>query len=157
MANDFDLNNSMSHKTNIVPMVIKSNKWPENSVLITGDSILNNLQENRLNKNFNVKVGCFPGADIDDMFDFIIPLLKKVSRYIILHIGYSRRSLGILPYILVTQEGLSVYYLTYWLLKKVSRYIILHIGYSRRSLGILSYILASINSSILFLPSFKAG
>ena len=44
-----------------------------NTVLITGDSILNNLQENRLNRNFNVKVRCFPGADMDDMFDFITP------------------------------------------------------------------------------------
>ena len=87
MTNDFDLNNSMTYKTNIVPTVIKSNKWPENTVLITGDSTLNNLQENRLNKNFNVKVRCFPGADIDDMFDFIIPLLKKTPSYIILHIG----------------------------------------------------------------------
>ena len=86
-TNDFDLNNSMSYKINIVPTVIKSNKWPENTVLITGDSILNNLQENRLNRNFNVKVRCFPGADIDDMFDFITPLLKKAPRYIILHIG----------------------------------------------------------------------
>ena len=82
-----DLNNSMSYKTNIVPTVIKSNKWPENTVLITGDSNLNNLQKYRLNKKFNVKVTCFPGADIDDMFDFIIPLLKKVPRYIIWHIG----------------------------------------------------------------------
>ena len=86
-TNDFDLNNSMSYKINIVPTVIKSNKWLENTVLITGDSILNNLQENRLNRNFNVKVRCFPGADIDDMFDVITPLLKKASRYIILHIG----------------------------------------------------------------------
>ena len=87
MTNDFDLNNSMSYKINIVPTVIKSKKWPENTVLITEDSILNNLQENRLNRNFNVKVRCFPGADIDDMFDFITPLLKKAPSYIILHIG----------------------------------------------------------------------
>ena len=28
-TNDFDLNNSMSYKINIVPTVIKSNKWQQ--------------------------------------------------------------------------------------------------------------------------------
>ena len=30
-----------------------SYEWPRNTVLITGDSILNNIEENRLNKRFS--------------------------------------------------------------------------------------------------------
>ena len=74
----------MSYKTNIVPTVIKSNKWPENTVLITGDSILHNIQENRLNKIVNVKVRCFSGSG----YRWYVRFHYSVSpRYIILHIG----------------------------------------------------------------------
>ena len=62
-------------------------KWPENTILITGDSILNNIQEDILRKKFNVKVRPFPGADVNDMYDYIAPLLRKEPKYIILHIG----------------------------------------------------------------------
>ena len=62
-------------------------KWPSNTILVTGDSILNNIEENRLSKKFNVKVRSFPGADICDMYDYITPLLRKEPAYIILHIG----------------------------------------------------------------------
>ena len=56
--------------------------WPNGTTVITGDSILNNLEEYRLNKRFNVKVRPFPGADVDDM-----PLLQERPDNIILHIG----------------------------------------------------------------------
>ena len=63
------------------------NKWPHNTILITRDSILNNIQENRLQKNFSVKVRAFTGANICDMNDYIAPLLRKELEYIFLHIG----------------------------------------------------------------------
>ena len=62
-------------------------KWPSNTILVTGDSILNNIEENRLSKKFNVKVRSFPGADICYMYDYITPHLRKEPAYIILHIG----------------------------------------------------------------------
>ena len=65
----------------------ENKKWLPNTVLITGDSLLNNLEERRMNKQYPVKVRPFPGADTQDMFDFIAPLLKRMPTYIILHIG----------------------------------------------------------------------
>ena len=56
---------------------------------MTGDSILNGTEENRLRKNHSVKVRAFPGSNIEDMYDYLSPLLKKKPFYIILHIGSS--------------------------------------------------------------------
>ena len=53
------------------------NIWPANTVLITGDSLLNEIDENRLSKKFNVKVRCQRGANIADMYDHIKPYLRK--------------------------------------------------------------------------------
>ena len=61
--------------------------WPENTVLITGSSIINGIEENRLSKTRNVKVRSFSGAYVDDMYDYLLPLLKKKPSYIFLHIG----------------------------------------------------------------------
>ena len=58
--------------------------WPKGTTLITGDSILCGIEENRLKK---AKVRVFIGACVDDMYDFLTPLLKKKPTNIILHIG----------------------------------------------------------------------
>ena len=58
--------------------------WPKGTTLITGDSILCGIQESRLKK---AKVRVFIGANVDDMYDFLTPLLKKRPSNIILHIG----------------------------------------------------------------------
>ena len=78
-------NNSNNNNNNINNNM--NSKWPQNTILITGDSILNNIQEHRLRKNFIVKVRAFPGANTRDMYDYIAPLLKKEPKYIFLHIG----------------------------------------------------------------------
>ena len=44
------------------------------------------LNEKKLRK-YNAKVRAFPGASVDDMFDYLVPLLKKKPDNIILHIG----------------------------------------------------------------------
>ena len=54
---------------------------------IVRDSILNGIQENRIGKNHSVKVRPFPGSDIDDMYCYITPLLRKKPTNIFLHIG----------------------------------------------------------------------
>ena len=77
---------------NIHPNHSNSNgKWPENTLLITGDSMINQLDEQRLSKSVNgsVKVRAFAGANIEDMYNYIAPLLKKEPKVIILHIGTS--------------------------------------------------------------------
>lgn len=83
-------NNPVSHvipEENIMIQPRSDHHWPTNTVLITGDSMLNGIQEERLNKNLNVKVRPFPGAKVNDMYDYIAPLLRKMPTYIILHIG----------------------------------------------------------------------
>ena len=76
-------------KDQISPRLRVDNKiklWPKNTTLITGDSIIQGLDEQRLRK-YNVKVRAFPGSSIDDMYDYLGPLLKKKPSSIILHIG----------------------------------------------------------------------
>lgn len=60
--------------------------WPANTTLITGSSIISGIEESRLIK-YKAKVRPFPGACIDDLYDYLLPLLKKKPAYIILHIG----------------------------------------------------------------------
>ena len=66
----------------------KLQKWDRNTTLIVGDSMLSGIEERRIAKrNRKVKVKNFPGATIDDMYDYIKPLLKKCPDNIILHVG----------------------------------------------------------------------
>ena len=62
-------------------------KWPKNTILIVGDSIINGIEESRIKKNFPVKVRSYQGAKISDMYDYLTPLLKKEPTYIFLHVG----------------------------------------------------------------------
>ena len=62
-------------------------KWPHGTTLFTGDSILDNIQENRMGRSQCVKVRAFPEAKIEDMYDYMTPLLKKEPSLIILHAG----------------------------------------------------------------------
>ena len=60
--------------------------WPKGTTLITGSSIIMGLEENRLHK-YKSKIRSFPGALVDDMYDYLAPLLKKKPSNVILHIG----------------------------------------------------------------------
>ena len=67
---------------------ISDEKWPVNTLLCISDSIMNQIDEKRLSRNrINVKVRAFGGSKIEDMYDFLIPFLKKEPRYILLHVG----------------------------------------------------------------------
>ena len=60
------------------------NLWPERTLCIMGDSIINGLDERCLERNgIKVKVRCFPGASISDMHDYC----KTKPSYIILQVG----------------------------------------------------------------------
>ena len=43
-------NNILCNYRDEEKLIIDGHKWSKNTILITGDSILNNIQENRLNK-----------------------------------------------------------------------------------------------------------
>ena len=62
--------------------------FPENTVVIAGDSIINGIMEERLNRNnVSVKVLKFPGADVDKLRDRLIPILEKRPSHLFLHGG----------------------------------------------------------------------
>ena len=65
-------------KTNVFP-------WRTGTVLVTGNSISGGLEEKRMGRN--TKVRCFPGAGINDMYDYLRPFLPKKPSTVILHIG----------------------------------------------------------------------
>ena len=60
--------------------------WPTGTTLIIGDSMVSGISERGL-KNYNGKVSCQPGATIQDMYDYVRPLLKKKPDNIILHVS----------------------------------------------------------------------
>ena len=63
-------------------------KWRKNTTLIVGDSMISGIDQQRLSvKERIVKVRSFPGATINDMYDYIRPLLKKAPDNVILHVG----------------------------------------------------------------------
>ena len=66
---------------------VSSHKWPKRTVLIVGDSIISGVDERRISHRNNTKVRVFPGATVDDMFDYIKPLLLKAPDTIIVHVG----------------------------------------------------------------------
>ena len=61
--------------------------WPAGTILIASDSMCNNLDEKRLSRNNRVKVRCFSGAKINDMYHYLEPLLQKQPDYVILHVS----------------------------------------------------------------------
>ena len=64
----------------------KTKPWPKGTTLITGSSILHGISESRL-RRYQAKVRPFSGATVDDMYNYLPPLLKKRPDNIILHVG----------------------------------------------------------------------
>ena len=63
------------------------NKWPEGTICIAGDSILNGIDGSLLSQKRLVKVRQFPEATITDRYDHLKPILKRHLEFLILHIG----------------------------------------------------------------------
>ena len=61
--------------------------WPKNTVLITGSSMIQGVDENRMSRKLNVKVRPNRGATTRDMYDHLNALLRKKPKYLILHVG----------------------------------------------------------------------
>ena len=83
----FDTNYHYHNEDKIEPDKL----WPQKTVLIVGDSMVNQLDEERLSKSAkrNVKVRSFGGATINLLYERITPLLKKKPETVILHVGTS--------------------------------------------------------------------
>ena len=61
--------------------------WPIYTVLIAGDSMLSNIDETKLSHRYHTKVRAFTGSSIEDLHDYLKPLLKKRPERIILMIA----------------------------------------------------------------------
>ena len=66
---------------------VKTKAWPKGTCLVTGDSMLEHIDETRMFRKFKVKVQPFPGAKTDNMFQYLLPLLEKMPDYVIRHVG----------------------------------------------------------------------
>ena len=64
-----------------------SEAWKKGTVLIVGDSVVSGFRESKMSSRKNIKVRFFPGARIQDMYYYLIPLLRKRADKIILHVG----------------------------------------------------------------------
>ena len=63
-------------------------QWPRGTVAAIGDSMVSGLKEELLsNKKHQVKVRCCRGATVEDMFDYVKPILKRKPDYVVLHVG----------------------------------------------------------------------
>ena len=62
--------------------------YPSGKTVIVGDSIINGVIEERINKKDRpVKVRNFPGATVADMEHYLIPIIQKKFSNIILHVA----------------------------------------------------------------------
>ena len=62
-------------------------QWPKRTVAIIDDSMVSGLKEELSNKKHQVKVRCCRGATVEDMFDYVKPILKRKPDYVVLHVG----------------------------------------------------------------------
>ena len=66
----------------------KQGIYPDGTVVVIGDSILNGVMQERLSrKGRPVKVHNFRGASVDDLWFHVIPIIRKKPSYIIIHAG----------------------------------------------------------------------
>ena len=67
--------------------------WSKNTILIARDSMVNGINEKRISTNFkSVKVRCFSGVTIDDIYFNLIRLLRKKPATLALHVGINNSS-----------------------------------------------------------------
>ena len=91
---NFDTNNicipehSLENKLqNWFTSISDSEVWKKGTVLIVGDSVVPGLRESKKSFRRNMKVRFFPGARIQDMYYYLVLLLRKRPDKIILHVG----------------------------------------------------------------------
>ena len=81
-------------------------EWKKDTVLIVGDSMISNINENTLSRRYQTKVRSFQRSKIKDLRDFIKPLLKKKPDKIVLVIGTNDMVNEKLPDILKSLKSL---------------------------------------------------
>ena len=61
--------------------------WPKGTTLLVGDSMIGGVFENWIAPAKKIKVRTFPGAVVNDLFDYLRPLLRKKPSRVIIHVG----------------------------------------------------------------------
>ena len=86
--NNFKSNNEFLHHNSKTSPTTPT-QWAKGTTLIAGDSILHEIDENRLSgaEPDSVKARIFRGATIDGKKDFLKSYLKRSPTNIILHVG----------------------------------------------------------------------
>ena len=68
-------------------VALNPDEWKKGTTLVTGDSMLAGLREEKLSRNKRIKVRFFRGSKTEDLQYHLIPYLKKKPDNIIIHIG----------------------------------------------------------------------
>ena len=68
---------------------MKTKKQPskKSTVIVAGDSIVKHIDQRKMSRNNTVKVRSFPGARIEDMHQYMTPLLWEEPSTLIIHSG----------------------------------------------------------------------
>ena len=83
-SKNLEINKNQSNKEECQEV----HQWPKGTVAIIGDSMVSGLKEELLsNKKHQLKVRCCRCATVEDMFDYIKPILKRKPDYVVLHVG----------------------------------------------------------------------
>ena len=64
-----------------------SEVWKKGTVLIVGDSIVSGVRESKMSFKRNIKSAFFTEARIQDVYYYLVQLLRKRPDKIILHVG----------------------------------------------------------------------
>lgn len=93
-GNDFS-NNCQESVSNVNTIVSDIRKWPEETVLLVGDSILNYIDPEKLSRKYTIRRIAFPGISVEEVASQLTLLLIKKPKYVLLHVdthspNYSR-------------------------------------------------------------------
>ena len=94
--NSIKSNNELLHYHKKTPRTIPT-RWAKGTTLIVGNSMLHEIDKNRLS---GVKARIFRGANIGDMKDFLKPYLKRSPTNIISYVGTNNSINGLSSVIL---------------------------------------------------------
>ena len=75
------------HKSHLTGATNNKQEDKKDSLVILSDSMLNQLQEDRISKKYNVKVLCHGGCTTRCMYSHVKSALKLKPKYIILNVG----------------------------------------------------------------------
>lgn len=85
--NDHNQGNGGASSDNTSPNRDLSSSRPREKVAVVGDSMIKFIQPSKLSRKFDVSAHCFPGATVQDMNDYIKPVLQRKPDKIVLHVG----------------------------------------------------------------------